>query len=104
MNDGEACVEASDHEAEIAGHSIFPYPGNKSRHADWILRHFPEHTCYVEPFGGATGVLANKPESKVEVYNDRDRDLVQFFDVLRERGQELAEWLDNLPYARAKYD
>lgn len=89
---------------ETAGRSVFPYPGNKAKHADWILQHFPTHQCYVEPFGGAAGVLANKPESKVEVYNDRDGDLVQFFDVLRERGAELADWLDDLPYARQKYD
>jgi len=91
-------------DVETAGRSIFPYPGNKAKHADWVLRHFPEHQCYVEPFGGAAGVLANKPESKVEVYNDRDGDLVQFFRVLREQGRELSEWLSNVPYAREQYE
>jgi DNA adenine methylase len=82
----------------------FPYPGSKARHADWILEHIPEHRTYVEPFGGAAGVLFQKPESKVEVYNDRDGDLVQFFEVLRERPDDLVEWLEAVPFAREVYD
>lgn len=84
--------------------SVFPYPGNKSRFAEWILSHFPDHDCYVEVFGGAAGVLANKPPSHNEVYNDIDGDLVQFFDVLRERGDELADWLTDLPYSREMHE
>lgn len=91
-------------DAELSGRSVFPYPGNKAKLAEWVIQQFPDHECYVEPFGGAAGVLANKPPSKVEVYNDVDGDLVQFFDVLRERGAELADWLDDLPYAREMYD
>jgi len=82
----------------------FPYPGSKARHADWILEHIPEHRTYVEPFGGAAGVLFAKPESKVEVYNDRDGDIVQFFEVLRDRCDELVEWLEAVPFARDVYD
>ena len=82
----------------------FPYPGSKARHADWILEHIPEHRTYVEPFGGAAGVLFQKPVSKVEVYNDRDGDLVQFFEVLRERPDDLVEWLEAVPFAREVYD
>lgn len=84
--------------------SVFAYPGNKSQHSPWILEQFPDHRTYVEVFGGAAGVLANKPASFNEVYNDVDGDLVQFFDTLRERGAELAEWLSRVPYSREKYD
>jgi len=83
--------------------NVFPYPGNKARHSDWILEHIPEHTCYVEPFGGAAGVLFNKPKSKVEVYNDVNGDLVQFFKTLRERGDDLQEWLKNVPFSQSVY-
>lgn len=50
----------------------------------------PEHRCFVEGFGGA-GILANGDSStcNVEVYNDRDDDLVQFFEVLRDYVDEL---------------
>lgn len=80
--------------------SVFAYPGNKAKLADWILPHLADHRCYVEAFGGAAGLLANKPESKVEVYNDRDGDLVQFFETLRDSGDELVEWLSDTPYSR----
>ena len=80
--------------------NCFPYPGNKARHAKWILEHIPEHKCYVELFGGAAGVLFNKPRSKIEVYNDLNGDIPHFFRVLRDRGDELQEWLRNVPYSR----
>jgi len=83
--------------------AVFPFPGGKSRLASWILDHVPEHECFLEVFGGAAGVLANKdPDtSTVEVYNDLDEDLVQFFKVLREQPDNLVTWLSSVPYSRA---
>ena len=71
--------------------AVFPYPGGKSRFASWILDQVPEHTCFVEVFEGAAGVLKNKdPDtSMVEVCNDRDGDFVWFFEVLRDRSEGL---------------
>lgn len=82
--------------------AVFPFPGGKSHLANWILDHVPEHECFVEVFGGAAGVLVNKdPDaSTVEVYNDRDGDLVQFFEVLRDHSDDLVEWLEQVPYSR----
>lgn len=84
--------------------SVFPYPGGKGRKADWIISRMPPHTCYVEPFGGSGAILYNKPESSVEVYNDINGDVVQFFRVLRERREELEEWVRAVPYARDVYE
>ena len=84
--------------------NCFPYPGNKARHSKWILEHIPEHECYVELFGGAAGVLFNKPRSKIEVYNDLNGDIPHFFRVLRDRGDELQEWLRNVPYSREVHE
>ncbi|WP_135304101.1 DNA adenine methylase [Haloarcula amylovorans] len=86
--------------------AVFPFPGGKSRLVSWILDHVPEHRCFVEAFGGAAGVLANKnlDTSKVEIYNDLDEDLVHFFEVLREKPGELVEWLSAVPYSRSVYN
>lgn len=84
--------------------SVFPYPGGKGRQSDWILSKMPPHKCYVEVFGGSGGLLYNKEPSHNEVYNDINDDLVQFFNVLREREDDLLEWVRRVPYSRALYD
>lgn len=82
------------------------YHGAKFRLAPWIMSFFPEHTCYVEPFGGAAGVLLQKPRVYAEVYNDLDSAVVNFFAVLRDPAlrQQLIEALVCTPYARAEFD
>lgn len=81
------------------------YHGGKWRNAEWIMSFFPPHQCYVEPFGGAAGVLLQKPRSYAEVYNDLDGDIVNFFRVLR--NPTLRECLINAlyltPYSRDEF-
>lgn len=84
--------------------SIFPYVGGKSELAQWIIDHLPDHSCYVEPFAGSASVLVNKPRSKVEVLNDLDGDVVQFFEVCRDHGDKLAEFVRDVPYSRELYN
>lgn len=82
------------------------YHGAKFRLAPWIMQLFPPHTCYVEPFGGAAGVLLQKPRAYAEVYNDLDGDVVNFFGVLRDpilRGR-LLQQLALTPYARDEFE
>jgi len=82
------------------------YLGSKARLAKWVQSYFPPHKLYVEPFGGGAGVLLNKPRSTVEVYNDLDGDVVNFFRVLRdpEKSAELIRRLKLTPYARAEFN
>ena len=80
------------------------YPGSKTTIAPWIIEHMPEHECYVEPFGGSAAVLFNKPRSTIEVYNDVYGRVVNFFEVCRDRGEELYEWLESTPYSREMYE
>lgn len=80
--------------------SAFPYPGGKTSYVDEIVQYFQEHRRYVEPFGGSAAVLLNKPRSYIEVFNDINQDIVHFFKVLRDRREELQEWLRHCPYSR----
>ena len=82
------------------------YHGAKFRLARWTMQFFPPHVCYVEPFGGAAGVLLRKERSYAEVYNDLDGDIVNFFRVLRDpatRGA-LIDACAMTPYARDEFE
>lgn len=81
---------------------LIRYHGGKFRLADWVIKHFPKHTCYTEAFGGAAGVLLQKPRAYAEVYNDLDDEIVNLFRVLRneENRNKLIEQLVFTPYSR----
>lgn len=85
---------------------VIRYHGGKFRLATWVLDHFPPHKCYVEPFGGAAGVLVQKPRAYAEVYNDLDGDIVNLFRVLQgeQSSQRLVELLTITPYARTEFE
>lgn len=80
--------------------------GGKGLLVPKLLPLFPEHTRYVEPFGGGASVLFAKPPCSVEVYNDRHGGLVNLFRVLRDLRlfPELQRRLVFTPYARQEYD
>jgi len=78
----------------------FPYFGGKVQYSGKIIEHIPAHDRYIEPFSGAASVLLNKPESHVEILNDKNEHVVTFFRVLRNRRDELVEYLEATPYSR----
>lgn len=84
-------------------HPVLRYYGAKWRLANWIIRNTPPHSCYVEPFGGSAAVLLRKEPSNLEVYNDMDGDVVNFFRVLREDFSALERSLLFTPYAREEF-
>lgn len=64
------------------------WPGSKT----CLLKHLlplPEHTSYVEVFGGSLALFAAKPRSKVEVVNDINEDLVTFYRVTQYHPEAL---------------
>ncbi|MDX3744916.1 DNA adenine methylase, partial [Pseudomonas sp.] len=85
---------------------VIRYHGSKFRLASWVTQYFPRHTCYVEPFGGAAGVLMQKPRSYAEVYNDLDGDVVNLFRVLQDPQARAAlfEAVVLTPYARQEFE
>lgn len=78
--------------------------GGKSKIAHHIISKMPNHTCYVEPFGGAAHVIAQKPPVYSEVYNDIDGEVVNFLMVAINEPDRLQQACDALPYSRSLYD
>lgn len=76
------------------------YYGSKWRLAPWIMSFFPPHECYVEPFGGGANVLLRKQPAEMEIYNDADGDVVNFFQILRTRTDEFIRAVQLTPHAR----
>lgn len=58
-----------------------------------IVSLFPEHVCYVEAFGGAAWVMFAKDPaiSKHEVLNDRHNELMNFYEIVRTKKDQLFE-------------
>jgi DNA adenine methylase len=80
--------------------------GGKGNMVNEILPYFPVHTTYVEVYGGGASLLFAKPPSPVEVYNDVNTDLVNFFRVLRDKDKYVAlqNMLELTPYSRYEWE
>jgi DNA adenine methylase len=88
----------------------FSYYGGKQRLASRIVPLLPRHTVYAEPFCGGATILFRKPWPKVmntdyyrEVINDTNSDVVNFFEQLRDNGEELCRLLKLTPYSQEEY-
>lgn len=75
--------------------SPFKWAGGKLRLRKEIIGILPPHDCYVEVFGGAGWVLFGKEPSRVEIFNDIDGEVVNFFRVVKNHPEALIgsfEW------------
>lgn len=84
---------------------IFWYYGGKHYLLEKLLELIPPHQYYAELFGGAGSLLLYKRPAKVEVYNDVNRHLTNFFRVLRSPVYSviLIERLKLTPYSEDEF-
>ena len=59
------------------------YYGGKQQIAAKILSLIPEHVLYAEPFLGGGAVFFGKQPSEIEVLNDTNRELINFYKVVQ---------------------
>jgi DNA adenine methylase len=76
------------------------YIGGKRAIANQIIALFPKHTTYVEAFAGGSQVLFHKPPSEVEVLNDLDGELVNFYRVCQHHYEELIRYFSFMVRSR----
>jgi DNA adenine methylase len=65
------------------------YYGGKQNLVSTILPLIPKHTTYVEPFVGGGAIFWSKPKSEVEVINDYNRELINFYECVQNEFVEL---------------
>jgi DNA adenine methylase len=59
------------------------YYGGKQKLIPHILPRIPEHNLYAEVFCGGAAVFFAKPQSEIEVLNDTNRELINFYSVVQ---------------------
>jgi DNA adenine methylase len=59
------------------------YYGGKQNLIPYIIPRLPEHNLYAEPFCGGAAIFFAKPNSEVEVINDTNRELINFYKVVQ---------------------
>lgn len=82
----------------------FAYFGGKITIGPAIAELLPPHGHYVEPFCGSLAVLLAKPPAHMETVNDLDHELMAFWQVLRDRPEDLMRSCALTPHSRAEYE
>jgi DNA adenine methylase len=59
------------------------YYGGKQLMARHILPNIPEHKAYIECFCGGAAIFFAKEKSSLEIINDTNRELINFYEVLK---------------------
>jgi DNA adenine methylase len=69
-----------------------------------IVARMPEHVCYCEVFAGAGWVLFGKTPSRVEVLNDLNGELMNFYRQAKLHPRRLVRLLESMPHSRALFE
>jgi DNA adenine methylase len=79
--------------------------GGKARMVPKIIPLIPKHRIFVEVFGGGMSLLLAHGPSEIEVYNDLDSGLVNFFRVIRDPDKfgRFYHYAIYTPYSREEF-
>lgn len=79
------------------------YYGGKQRIAKSILKFLPEHRIYCEPFFGGGAVFFEKRPSFLEVINDHNENLMNFYVQMQTNFTELAARIQSTLHSESLY-
>jgi DNA adenine methylase len=80
--------------------SPFGYFGSKHKIALPLIKYIPPHNAWVDAFCGSAAVTFAKSPAQIEIINDINGEIVNFFRQLRINGSELCRKIALTPYAR----
>jgi len=84
--------------------SPFGYFGSKHKLALPIIKYLPPHNAWVEAFCGSAAVTLAKDPVQIEVINDINSEIINFFSQLRKNSSRLCKLVELTPYAREELD
>lgn len=84
--------------------TVLNYPGSKQLIKDWILSYIPNHKVYVEPYFGSGTIFFDKDLTKIQIINDIDQDVYNYFKVIRDYPNELIEKIMFTPFSIQEYE
>src|SRR6266567_2028946 len=84
--------------------SAFGYFGSKLRIASKLCGHLPPHNAWVELFCGSAAMTLAKEPAQIEVINDINGQITNFFRQLRENSAELIRQIKLTPYSREELE
>lgn len=76
------------------------YYGGKQTLVKRLLALIPPHKLYCEPFFGGGALFFAKPKSEIEVINDINGEVVNFFKVVQKSFDELEKEIRATPHSR----
>ncbi|MFL5763554.1 MAG: DNA adenine methylase [Bacteroidia bacterium] len=79
------------------------YYGGKQSLLKYLLPLIPDHQIYCEPFFGGGALFFAKPKSEVEVINDLNGEVINFFKVLKNKFSELQKEIRVTLHSRDLY-
>lgn len=79
------------------------YYGGKQRISDWICKMIPKHRIYCEPFFGGGAVFFTKTPSFLEVINDKNECLVNFYLQIQNNFENLAAKIGTTLHSESMY-
>lgn len=82
----------------------FGYYGCKQRLSSNIVNDLPPHNAWVEALCGSAAVTLAKEPAPIEIINDIDGEIVNFFRQLRENTTNLEQAIRLTPYSREELE
>ena len=79
------------------------YYGGKQNMLKYLLELIPAHRIYCEPFFGGGALFFAKPKSEVEVINDKNGEVINFFKVIKTKFPELQKEIQATLHSRELY-
>ncbi len=79
------------------------YYGGKQMLKKHIIEQIPEHNVYCEPYFGGGAVYFAKPKSNIEVINDTNGELINFYKVIKTKFNKLQKEIQTTLHSRESH-